>query len=252
MLFNTRRASDRAVPQPKAADLLEYKEESAGEQDEPQCERQHAALTRHDDATVTVEAVLPGKHLPFSPGSLGLVLGQRSRWRCRGRCRECLRIYLLILAGFHPSRRWNQAAPRSVSIKHQLLRDGVIPRPALLANRSQSNRRTTKRDGFTSMWRNAICSGDVTNASLATCFNKAAALLWLFGVRTQTHASCLNVNAAVPLSLVAEWWTQWYLHEEHNEWCWSAAHIHSHSAAQMMVGTQDVTLQSSDALHMSA
>jgi len=95
------------------SDSLEDEEESAGEQDESQCERQDAALTRHDDAPVTVEAVLPGKHLPFSPGSFGLVLGKRSRWRRRGR--ECMRIYLLIFAVFHHSRR-------SVSIKHQLLR----------------------------------------------------------------------------------------------------------------------------------
>lgn len=139
-------ASDHAVCQPKAADLLEYEEESAGEQDEPESERQHAALTRHNDASVTAEAVFPGKHLPFSPDSFGLVLGQRSRRRRR----ERLRIYLLIFAVLHPSRR-------SASIKHQLLRgkmsrNRVIPRPrpALLANRSQSDRRATKRDGFTS------------------------------------------------------------------------------------------------------
>lgn len=148
----------RLVSQPEAADLLEFEEESAGEHDESQCERQHAALTRHDNATVTAEAVLPGKHLPFPPGSSGLVLGQRSRWRRRGRSRECLRVYLLIVEVFHPSRRRNQAAPRSVSIKHQLLRGWMChstsarrPRPALLANLSQSNRRTMKRDGFTNM-----------------------------------------------------------------------------------------------------
>lgn len=136
----------RLVSQPEAADLLEYEEESAGEHDERQCERQHAALTRHDDASVTAEAVFPGKHLPFSPGSFGHVLGRRSRRRRR----ERLRIYLLIFAVFHPSRR-------SASIKHQLpsgemMRGGVIPRPrpALLANRSRSDRRATKRDGFTS------------------------------------------------------------------------------------------------------
>ncbi len=121
--FLLRWVSGHAVCQPKAADLLEYEEESAGEQDEPQSERQHAALTRHDYASVTAKAVFPGKHLPFSPDSFGLVLGQRSRRRRR----ERLRIYLLIFAVLHPSRR-------SASIKHQLLRgemsrNGVIPRP---------------------------------------------------------------------------------------------------------------------------
>lgn len=95
---------------------VEYEEESAGEQDERQCERQHAALTRRDDASVAAEAVFPGKHLPFPPESSGRVIGRRRR--------ERLRIYLLIFSVFHPSRR-------SASVKHQLLRgemsrDGVM------------------------------------------------------------------------------------------------------------------------------
>lgn len=207
---NNSQLSDHAVYQPKAWDSLEYEEESAGEQDESQCERQHAALTRHDDATVTVKAVLAGKHLPFSPGSFGLVVGQRSRRRRRGRCRECLRIYLLIFAVFHHLRRWNRAqCPSNISCcairayrccwivsLHKHCTHTRRPRPALLANRSQS----AKRDGFTSMWRNAICSGDVTNASSL----HGSIINQFILTQTQMHASYSNVNVPVPLSFSGE------------------------------------------------
>lgn len=85
--------------------LLKHEEQAAGDEDEPHSERKNTALMCHHDPSITVKAILSRKYFPFPLAPPGLLLSasrrSRSCWGSRCRCRQCMRIYLLIFTAFH-------------------------------------------------------------------------------------------------------------------------------------------------------
>lgn len=89
---------------------IKYEEEPSGDEDQAQGEGEDPCVPGHYDASIAEEAVLPGEYLPLSPGSTrsgspllrGSLLIPVPRWRvARSGHGKCLRVYLLIVAGFH-------------------------------------------------------------------------------------------------------------------------------------------------------